>query len=301
MTENTLTIPAGDYIVRGTAAQGMIRALAITAPETVRAARDAHGLSAGATAAVGRLMMAAQMMGWLLKAEGEQLSLMVRCTADLGGMTVTADSKGSVKGYADNPAAQCAFDLDGQPDVASMIASGDLTVVRTSPYLEPYVSQIALVSGTINDDLTAYYILSEQIPTIVNVTVSFDSEGAVTHAGGYFIQLMPGYEDALLDQLQRALQAAPSVSGMLADSVSPTQMLERCLEGMDFKPYEYTPAAFRCDCSRERSERTLLSLGASELRSLIGEGQPVDIKCDYCSTTYHFTMDELEALAQSAQ
>lgn len=301
MTENTLNIPAGDHIVRGTAANGMIRALAISAPDTVRAARDAHGLSIGATAAIGRLMMSAQMMGWLLKAKDERLSLVVRCTAGLGGMTVTADSHGNAKGYADNPAAECAFDTEGQPDVASVIASGDLTVIRTSDFIEPYVSQIALVAGTINDDLTAYYILSEQIPTLVNVTVDFDDDGTVTQAGGYFIQLMPGYEDTLLAQLTCALDKAPSISGMLAEGASPAQMLQRCLEGMDFKPYECTPAAFSCDCSRERSERTLLSLGPTELQSLIDEGQPVDITCDYCSTNYHFTLDELEQLARAVE
>lgn len=301
MTNSTFTFPEGDHIVRGTAADGMIRALAITAPSTVQAASDAHELNAVSTAALGRLMMAAQMMGWLLKGDGEQLSLAVRCTGDLGGMTVKADAHGNVRGFANNPAAEGCVDLDGAPVVESAIVQGNLVVVRTSPYIEPYVSQIALVNGTVNDDLTAYYILSEQIPTIVNLQVTFGEDGSVATAGGYFVQLMPGYEASLLEELQSALTKVPSVDRMLREGLSPAEMLQQSLGDLSFKPYESTPAAFSCDCSRERSERTLISLGAAELQSLIDEEQPVDIRCDFCNANYYFTLDELQELISSLQ
>lgn len=284
--------PSGDCIAHGTAAGGMIRALAITAVDTVQAAQDAHGMALGATAALGRLMMAAQMMGSLFKNPGEYLSLIVQCAGELGGLTVTADTEGNVKGYAKNPQAGAV-----ETDVAALVEQGALTVVRNSPHVEPYVSQIALVNGTIADDLTAYYIVSEQIPTIVALDVQMGVDGRVARAGGYFVQLMPGYDEALLGKLEEAVSAAGPVAAFLERGLAPDGMLDVLLGGLDFKLYEQTPAAFRCDCSRDRSERTLMSLGADELRAMVEEGNPIDIKCDFCGKTYTFTVDELRALA----
>lgn len=288
--------PTTDTIIRGTAANGMIRALAINATETVRDAQRTHGLSPLATAALGRLLMASQIMGSLFKDSGEKLSLMIRCTGDLGGLTAIAESDGTVKGYAENPDAPCSSPAPTANDVAAGLGQGTLAVVRTSPHIEPFVSQISLVNGTISDDLIAYYIMSEQIPTIVSLDVVFANDGQVECAGGYFIQLMPDYDDELLANLEASISAAPPVSSMLAEGLSPQAQVETVLAGENFKLYESLPTGFRCDCSRQRSEETLLSLGASELASLIAEGEPVDIKCDYCGTHYQFTSEEIQQL-----
>ena len=292
----TAETSTSDLIVRGTAAEGLVRALAISATETVREAQRAHGLSPLATAALGRLLMASQVMGSLFKDSGERLSLMISATGSLGGLTAIAGSDGTVKGYAENPAAPCACPAPTAADVAAGLESGTLAVVHTSPHIEPFVSQIALVNGTISDDLIAYYIISEQIPTMVSLDVVLDENGQVKHAGGYFIQLMPGYDDQLLSWLEAAVASAPSVSDMLAAGLGPQALLETVLAGQSFILYEATPTAYHCDCSRQRSEQTLLSLGTAELTNLIADNQPIDIKCDYCSTLYHFTPEELQAL-----
>ena len=289
---------ASDTIVRGTAAQGMIRALAISATETVRKAQRAHGLSPLATAALGRLLMASQIMGSLFKDSGEQLSLMISATGNLGSLTAIAGSDGTVKGRAENPDAPCACAAPTAADVAAGLGQGTLAVVHTSPHIEPFVSQIPLVNGTISDDLIAYYIISEQIPTMVSLDVVLDENGQVKHAGGYFIQLMPGYDDQLLATLEVAVANAPSVRDMIAANLDPQTMLEIILAGQGFKLYESIPTDYRCDCSRQRSEQTLLSLGAAELAALVADGEPVDIICDYCNTHYQFTPEEVQTLIE---
>lgn len=283
---------AADHIVRGTAAQGMIRALAISATNTVQAAQDAHDATPATTAALGKLMMAAQVIGSLHKDSGETISLMIRCTGPLAGLTVTGSWDGTVKGYAGNPHAEAA-------SISELIGQGDLTVVRNSPHIEPYVSQIALINGTISDDLTAYYIISEQIPTIVALDVLLDEAGHVAAAGGYFIQLMPGYEESLLAELETAVSSAAPLQQLLENDCSPAEVLETLLGSLDYKTYEQTPTAFRCDCGRERCERTLISLGATELQEMIDEGNPVTIVCDYCSTPYEFSVEDLRDLISS--
>lgn len=286
-----------DRIIRGTAASGMIRALAIDAHETVQTAQASHESGALATAAMGRLMMAAQMIGSLFKNPGERITLMVAGNGPLGALTAVADTEGHVKGYAAQLDAVASGEGSGQPDIAAGIGAGTLTIIRNSPHAEPYVSQIALVNGTICDDLTAYYIVSEQIPTVVGLDVILDEDGRVQSAGGYLVQLMPGYADDLLSQLEQALSAAPSLRAMLKQGLDPEGMLEQLLAGLEFASYETTPAAFHCDCSWERSEQTLLSLGAHELKELVETGEPVEIRCDFCSKRYLFDAERLSALA----
>lgn len=280
---------AADYVVRGTAAQGMIRALAIRADETVQTAQDKHEASPAVTIALGKLLMAAQMMGCLNKAPGDTISLMIQSEGAAGNFTVTADTDGNVRGYAKFADGMAA-------SVPELLGQGGLVVVRQSPYVEPYVSQIALVNGTISDDLTAYYIISEQIPTIVALEVVLGEDARVSHAGGYFIQLMPGYEDSLVDQLQAAISGSDPLTTMLQNDLSPEDVLNTLLGDLDYKTYERTNAAFQCDCSRERSERTLTSLGKQELQAMIDEGNPIDIKCDYCNTHYTFTPEQMTQL-----
>lgn len=286
------TSAAIDFVVRGTAAQGMIRALAIRADQTVSTAQDKHDASPAVAIALGRLLMAAQMMGCLNKAPGDTISLMIQSAGEAGNFTVTADTDGNARGYAEHPDGMAA-------SVPELLGQGGLVVVRQSPYVEPYVSQIALLNGTISDDLTAYYIISEQIPTIVSLEVLLGEDGRVSHAGGYFIQLMPGYEDSLVDQIQTLVTNADPLATMLRNDLDPEQILQTILGELDYKTYERTDAAFQCDCSRERSERTLTSLGKQELQAMIDEGEPIDIKCDFCNTHYTFTPEQMTQLLET--
>lgn len=287
-----------DQIVRGTAANGMIRALAITAPHTVQTAKENHGLSGVATIALGRLLMAGQLIGSLFKNEGENISLMIEGNGPLERLLVSADTEGNARGYASNPLAESSRLETGQPNVPEAIGQGSLVVVRNSPHVEPYVSETALINGTISGDLTAYYIISEQIPTVVELDVILDEQGNVENAGGFFIQLLPDYEESLLSQLENALASAEPLPSLLKRQETPESILKATLSGLDFVTFETTPAAFCCDCSRERSERTLLSLGAQELHKMVDDAEDVNIKCDFCGKNYGFTAKQIESLIE---
>lgn len=284
---------ATDYILRGTAAQGMIRALAITAQNTVSTAQAAHGLSCAAAAALGRLLMGTQLMSVLLKDSQERISASIRCSGPIGSLTAVAKPDGTVKGFAKEPHPRNAT-------VAETIGQGTLTVVRESPFIEPYVSQIPLVNSTISDDLTAFYIISEQIPTIVCLEILMQEE-TVSQAGGYLIQLMPGYDDSLLGKLEACLSNAGPFANLLLQGLGPEEILGKLLADLDFKAYETLPASFACDCSRELSEETLLSLGAAELQSMAATEETMEITCDYCGKRYCFTSDELQSLVAEIQ
>lgn len=291
----------GDYIVRGTAADGMIRAMAVTARATVQTARDNHNTSPVVTAALGRLMMAAQMIGATFKDDDELLTLKVDGDGPVGGLTVTADNAGHVKGYANHPNVWIDLNSKGKLDVGGAIGKGTLTVIRDIPFLEPYVSRINLVSGEIGDDISSYYAQSEQIPTAVGVGVLVDTDTSVKCAGGFFVQLMPGYDEALVDQLEEALSGVDSVTSMLEDGKDPQAILEAILGGMGYHTNEIIEASFKCDCSYERVSATIASLGAAEIQSMIDEGKPAEVCCHFCGKRYELGTDELKALLQEAQ
>lgn len=293
--------PSGDYLVRGTAAQGMVRAIAITAKDTVQTARDCHSTSPVATAALGRLMMAAQMIGITFKGEDELLTLKVDGDGPLGGITVTADNAGNVKGYVNHPNVWIDLNKVGKLDVGGAIGKGTLTVVRDIPFLDPYVSRVNLVSGEIGDDISSYYAQSEQIPTAVGVGVLVDTDTSVKCAGGFFIQLMPGYDESLVDQLESNLASIRSVTDMLEQGLTPQDILEKALVGMDYHCLGTVSARFKCDCSLDKVSHTVLSLGADEIRSMIEEGQPVEVCCHFCAKRYGLSCDDLAALLDQAQ
>ena len=203
---DTSKVKSGDYIVRGTAADGMVRAIAVTAKNTVQTARDNHSTSPVATAALGRLLMAAQMIGITFKGSDELLTLKIDGDGPIGGLTVTADNAGNAKGYANHPNVWLPLNGKGKLDVGGAIGKGTLTVVRDIPFLDPYVSRIDLVSGEIGDDISSYYAQSEQIPTAVGVGVLVDTDTSVKCAGGFFIQLMPGYDEELVGRLEETSQ-----------------------------------------------------------------------------------------------
>ena len=297
----TAETSTSDLIVRGTAAEGLVRALAISATETVREAQRAHGLSPLATAALGRLLMASQVMGSLFKDSGERLSLMISATGSLGGLTAIAGSDGTVKGYAENPAAPCACPAPTAADVAAGLESGTLAVVHTSPHIEPFVSQIALVNGTISDDLIAYYIISEQIPTMVSLDVVLDENGQVKHAGGYFIQLMPGYDESAVDRLETNVNMAGSVSKQIADGMTGDEIIAMLFDGIEFEMFDEFDVEYRCNCERERYLRALVSLNEADYRELHDAGEPVETSCMFCGKKYKFEIPEIDSAREEAK
>ncbi len=285
-----------DYVVRGTAGAGEIRAFATTTRRIVQFARDAHQTSPVVTAALGRLLTAGAMMGSMLKDPGELLSLIVKGDGPIASLTVTADSQGHVKGFAGNPDVWLPLNDQGKLDVAGAVGQGSLTVIQDTTWGEPYCSQLDLFTGEIGDDISAYYVQSEQIPTSVGVGVLVDIDLSVKQAGGFIVQAMPDCSEEALSKLEANLSGLHSVTKLLDDGLTPVDILERVLEGLDFEPLEVSPCSFACNCSHERTERMLISLGKDELQKLIDEGEPVEVACNFCAKKYTFSLDELRGL-----
>ena len=285
-----------DCIVRATAANAQIRAFAVSSRELVEHARAAHNTSPVVTAALGRLMTGGVMMGSMLKGDKDMLTLHVAGSGPVHGLTVTADSKGNVKGYADNPQAMMPPNSVGKLDVGGVIGVGVLTVIKDMGLKEPYSSTIELKTGEIADDLTYYFATSEQVPSSVALGVLMDRNNTVKQAGGFIIQLMPFTEEKVIDALEQKLSSVPSVTSMLEEGNTPEQILEIVLGDLGLEITDTMPVQFYCNCNRERVEKVLLSLGKKELQSLIEEGRDVELNCHFCNTNYAFGIEELKKI-----
>lgn len=291
-----------DYIVRATAGNAQIRAFAATAKDTVDAARAAHNLSPVATAALGRTLIGGAMMGAMLKGEKELLTLQIKGDGPIGQIVVTADAKGSVKGYVQNPSVMLPPNAVGKLDVGGAVGYGVLQVIKDMGLKDPYCGQTVLQTGEIAEDLTYYFASSEQVPSSVGLGVLMDKELAdVKQAGGFIIQLMPFADDAVIEQLEKNLTQIPSVTTMLDAGLTPEQMLEKVLEGMDVEFTDTLPMEFKCNCSKERIEKALISVGEKDLKEMIADGKPIEVKCHFCSENYTFSIAELQELLKKAK
>ena len=289
-----------DYIVRATAAGNQIRAFAATTKDTVEAARQAHNTSPVATAALGRLLTAGTMMGRMMKNESDLLTLQIQCDGPIGGLTVTADNQGRVKGYVNNPEVLIHANAKGKLDVAEALGLGILNVIKDMGLKEPYVGQTILHTSEIAEDLTYYFATSEQIPSSVGLGVLMNKDNTVRQAGGFIVQVMPFVEDAVVDRLEENIKKIDSVTAMLDRGYTPEQILQEVLQGMDVEFTDQMPAEFYCNCSKERVERALISIGRKELQSLISEGKEVEMNCHFCNRNYTFSIEELKELLKKA-
>lgn len=285
-----------DYMIRATAADAQIRAFSVTSRDLVETARNRHDLSPVVTAALGRLMSGALMMGGMLKGEKDILTLQVNGNGPVGGLTVTADSQGNVKGYARNPKAMMPPNANGKLDVGGVIGNGYLTVIKDMGMKEPYSSQVALQSGEIGDDLTYYFAASEQVPSCVALGILMERNNTVKQAGGFIIQLMPFAGEDVIKKLEEKIAGLASVTSMLDAGDTPEQILERVLGDMGLEVMEKTPVQFKCNCTKERVEKVLVSLGRKELEEMIAEGEEVKLHCHFCNKDYGFEVDELKRI-----
>lgn len=290
-----------DYVVRATAAQGQIRAFAVTAREMVETARQAHNTSPVATAALGRLLAAGSMMGYMMKGEKDVLTLQIKGSGPIHGITVTADSRGNVKGYVDNPEVMLPPSDKGKLDVGRAIGPGILNVIRDMGMKEPYNGQTMLQTSEIAEDLTYYFATSEQVPSAVALGVLMEKNNTVKQAGGFIIQLMPFAQESVISRLEEKIAGVTSVTALLEEGLTPESILERLLGDMELEIQETMPTAFSCRCSKKRVEKALISIGEKELQSMIDDGQPVELKCHFCNKAYRFTVDELKALKKNAR
>ncbi len=286
-----------DYIVRATAADSAIRAFAVTSRGIAEEARQRHNTSPVVTAALGRLLSGAVMMGVMMKGEEDLLTIQIKSGGPLRGMTVTADSHGHVKGYPMVPDVILP-PKDGKLDVGGAVGAGRMSVIRDMGLKEPYVGQIALQTGEIAEDLTYYFATSEQIPSSVGLGILMNRDNTVKQAGGFIIQLMPFTDDAVIDALEQKIGQISSVTDLLEQGHTPETLLEYILGDFGLEITEKIPASFYCNCSKERVKKTLISLGRDDLRELIKEGESIEVKCDMCNSAYTFAVEELEEILQ---
>ena len=291
-----------DYSVRATAADRQIRAFAATTRETVETARRYHNTSPVATAALGRLLTAGSMMGAMMKGEKDILTLQIKGNGPLGSVTVTADSRANVKGYVQNPGVLLHANAKGKLDVGGAIGAGILNVIKDMGLKEPYVGQCELRTGEIGDDLTYYFAVSEQVPSSVGLGVLMEKDNTVRQAGGFIIQLMPFTSEEVIDRLEKKLAEMTSVTAMLDQGMTPEQILEELLGEFGVEITDRLETGYHCDCSRERIERALISIGRKDLQEMIGEGKPIEVECHFCDKKYQVTVEELkELLKRSSQ
>ena len=290
-----------DHLIRVTAAEGGIRAFAAFTKEMTEQARQIHHTSPVVTAALGRMLTAGTMMGAMLKDDRDLLTLTIKGDGPVQGITVTADAQGHVKGFPYQPEVWIDRRADGKLDVGGAIGNGTLTVVREQGLKDPYSSQVDLQTGEIADDLTYYFVTSEQVPSSVGLGVLVDRDQSVRQAGGFIIQLMPGASDEVIDHLEANLKEVSSVTSMLEEGLSPETILQKLLNGMNPEILDTRPVSFFCGCSRERVEKVLISLGRDELQSMIDEGKPAELLCHFCGQKYVFTVDEMRELLREQE
>lgn len=285
-----------DYIVRATAADAQIRAFACTTRDLVETARLSHNTSPVVTAALGRLLSAGAMMGSMLKGDKDLLTLQIKGDGPIQELIVTADSKCNVKGYANVPDVLLPANAIGKLDVAGAIGQGMLRVIKDMGLKDPYIGQTLLQTGEIAEDLTYYFATSEQVPSSVGLGVLMERNNTVKQSGGFIIQLMPFADESVISRLEKNLSNLTSVTAMLDSGNTPEQMLEQILGGLECEILETLPTSFSCNCSRERIEKVLISLGKKEIKDMIDEGHEIEINCQFCNKHYTFSTDELEKL-----
>jgi len=289
-----------DQLVRAITKDGMVKATAVSTRLLTERARQIHRTLPVATAALGRTLAAASMLGNALKGEGASVTLQIRGGGPLGNVLVVSDNEGNVRGTVDNPALDIPLRPDGKLDVGTAVGTdGTLTVIRDLNMKEPYVGSVQLLSGEIADDLASYFVESEQIPSACGLGVLVDRDQSVRCAGGYLIQLLPGADEDTIIKVEGGVLAAGTVTGMLDRNPDPEAMLRTILSDFEVEILEKSPIEYRCDCSRERMERALISLGPDELESLIEEQGDAELSCRFCDQKQYFTKEQLLGLLEN--
>lgn len=286
-----------DYLVRGMTGDGFVRIAAVQTTNMVERMRRIHKTLPLATAALGRTLTAASMMGSELKDANGSVTLQIRGNGPLGAITAVSDSRGYVRGYLQNPAANLPLRADGHLDVGGGVGrEGILTVIKDIGEGEPFSGKIELYSGEIAEDIAAYYLLSEQIPTVCALGVLVDRDQTVRCAGGYLLQLLPGAPEGLIDLLEYRVADVGSVTACLDKGMDMRQVAQELLYGMDLRLMEEQPVGYECKCSRSKVASALVSLGRDELDRLIREEEKIDVTCQFCDKIYTFTRKDLETL-----
>ena len=286
-----------DYLVRGMSMDGFVKVVAIRSTEMVRRGAEIQGTTPNATAAFGRALTAASMMGNMQKVENGSMTLQIRGGGPIGTITVVSDAEGNVRGTVTEPRVPLVEKYPGKLDVGATVGTdGTLTVIRDLQMKEPYIGSTELVSGEIGDDVTAYFAQSEQTPTACALGVLVDRDRSVKVAGGYLVQLLPGAPEETIDALERGIQRAGAVTKMLEAGLTPEDILGQVCGELGVVFMETAEVSYKCYCSRERVEKALISLGKKELTEIAEEGKPFPVECQFCDAVYEFTPDDVRKM-----
>lgn len=286
----------GDRLTKAVTKDGFLRIYTVVSTETARQAQRYHQLSPVASAALGRLLAAGSMMGAMLKTEGASLTLQMKGDGPLGSLVVVADENGNVKGYAANPMVDLPLKENGKLDVGRAVGRGTLSVIKDLKMKEPYIGQIPIQTGEVGDDLAYYFAQSEQIPSVVSLGVLVDRDYTVKHAGGFIIQVMPDCDEKTLTKLENSIQHLMPVTEMLQQGMDGAAIIRYVMLGFETEILEETEVGYHCDCSRDRMERALISLGKKELEDMIVQQGGAEIVCQFCNTAFQFQAEDLRAL-----
>jgi len=290
-----------DYLVRGMSMDGFVKVVAIRSTEMVRRGAQIQGTTPNATAAFGRALTAASMMGNMQKVENGSMTMQIKGGGPIGSITCVSDAVGNVRGYVLEPKVPLVEKYPGKLDVGATVGTdGTLTIIRDLQMKEPYVGSVELVSGEIGDDVTAYFAQSEQTPTACALGVLVDVDCSVKVAGGYLIQLLPGAPDETIDAVERGIQKAGAVTKMLEAGLTPEDILGQVCGEIGVVFMETTEVSYKCYCSRERVEAALISLGKKELEEIAAEGKTFPVECQFCDTVYQFTPDDIRKLIENS-
>lgn len=290
-----------DYIIRASAADNQIRAFAATTKDMVEYARSVHGTSPVATAALGRLLTAGAMMGSMMKGENDIITLQIKCSGPIEGLTVTADSKGKVKGYVYQPEVLIHANSKGKLDVGGAVGAGILTVIKDMGLKEPYSGQTHLVSGEIAEDLTYYFAASEQVPSAVALGVLMNKDNTVKRAGGFILQLLPFAQEEVIGKLEKKIGELNGITNMLDQDMTPEMILEYILGEFGLEILDKFPTQFHCNCSKERVEKAIVSIGRKDIQEMIDDNKPIEVNCHFCNMNYQFTTDELKEILKKSR
>ena len=290
-----------DYLVRGMSKDGFVKCVAIRSTETVRRGAEIQGTTPNATAAFGRALTAASMMGNMQKTEDGSITLQIKGGGPLGTLLAVSDAEGNVRGYVDHPQVPLVEKYPGKLDVGATVGTdGTLTVIRDLQMKEPYIGSVALASGEIGDDVTAYFAQSEQTPTACALGVLVDRDQSVKVAGGYLFQLLPDAPEATISALEQGIQKAGAVTPMLDKGMSPEEILQTVCGDLGVDILEKQEVSYKCYCSRERVSAALLSLGRGELEEIISEDKAFPVECQFCDTVYTFTPADIREMLEKA-
>ncbi len=289
-----------DYIVRGMTMDGFVKVAAIRSTNLVAEAARTHDTTANATAAFGRCLTAASLMGNMQKVENGSMTMQVKGGGPIGGIVCVSDAVGNVRGYVMEPHVPLLEKYPGKLDVGATVGTdGTMTIIRDLQMKEPYIGSIELVSGEIGDDVTAYFVQSEQIPTACALGVLVDRDQSVKVAGGYLIQLLPGAPDEIIDKLEAGIQRAGAITPMLDAGMTPEDILGQVCGDLGVLFMGTQEVSYKCYCSRERMEAALISLGRKELTEIMEEGKPINMTCQFCDTIHSFTPEDIRKILKT--